>query len=77
MRAGTTVASSMKCGAFSSLSSLSSPSRWLGFFGVCNLGIGISISKEDSALPSDGCEGMLPLCVLSVMVVLKPAKGVS
>ena len=73
MRAGTTVASSMKCGAFSSLSS-SSSSRWFGFFGGFSVGVGISTSKEESAWPSEGCEGIVPLCVLSVRVVLNPAK---
>lgn len=76
MRAGTTVASSMKCGAFSSLSS-SSPSGWLGFFGGCSLGVGISISKWERALPKAGWDGIVPLCVFSVSVVLKPAMNKS
>ncbi len=53
MRAGTTVASSMKCGAFSSLSPLS-PSGLLGVFGGCSLGVGISISNCERAFPKAG-----------------------
>ena len=45
----------MKWGALSSSSSSSSsPGRWLGFLGGVSFGVGISISKDDSATPRLG-----------------------
>lgn len=63
----------MKEGALGSRSSSGLP----GLRGVCRAGVGRSIEKFESARPSMGCVGIVPLCVLRVRLVSNPEKFIS
>jgi hypothetical protein len=68
MREVSTVVSLIKCGPSFSSSPLPSPSS--GFFGDRSLGVGRSISRPERANPRAGWEGIVPLWVAILRVVL-------
>lgn len=66
------VASSMNWGASGSLSSSGSSGSRFGFLGTVRVGVGMSMGREERALPRLGWWGIVPAWVARVMDVLKP-----